>query len=191
VRVISPAFCEALLRQAERHEVTLCQKSYQPGDLEGAFIVVAATNDSQLADAIWREAQERGQPINIVDMPERCSFILPSILRRGQLTIAVSTEGASPSLAKRIRQQLEKLFPSAYAPYLRLAAAARARLRANNISYAQRDDFFGEYAASDVLARLEAGDIPGAAATTQALLQQYQVEASARAFEEACGNEAE
>ncbi len=184
VRVISPTFCDALLQLAEQQRVTLYPKSYQPGDLAGAFIVVAATSDPQLAEAIWNEAQERGQPINVVDMPRYCSFILPSILRRGQLTIAVSTEGASPSLARRIRQQLEKLFSPAYGPYLRLARAARARLRDSKISYEQRDQFFGDYFASDVLAQLEAGDVTKAAAITQTLLHHYSVEVPAAALEE-------
>ncbi len=188
VRVISPTFCEALLRLAEQRKVTLTTKAYQTGDLAGAFLVIAATNDPRLAEAIWSECQARGQPINVIDMPRYCSFILPSILRRGQLTIAVSTEGASPGLAKRIRQQLEKLFPAAYEPYLRLASAARARLRASGITYQQRDDFFGDYFASDVLASLEEGNSTRAASITQTLLQAYGVEASAATLEEEVNN---
>ena len=189
VRVISPRFCDALLILAEQKKVALSPKAYQKGDLAGAFLVIAATNDPQLAETVWNESQERGQPINVVDMPRYCSFILPSILRRGQLTIAVSTEGASPGLAKRIRQQLEKLFPAAYEPYLRLASAARSRLRTSHVTYQQRDDFFGDYYASDVLARLEDGDTARAAAITEALLRDYGVETPAAALEEeVCGN---
>ena len=98
---MSTDFCSELQAMAERQELTLHQKMYEPGDLAGAFVVVATvTYDPQLAEAIWNEAQERGQLINIVDVPARCTFIVPSILRRGQLTIAVSTEGAAPSLSK-------------------------------------------------------------------------------------------
>lgn len=188
VRVISPIFCDALLTLAERQKITLTARAYQTGDLAGAFLVIAATKDPHLAEPVWSESQKRGQPINVVDMPKYCSFILPSILRRGQLTIAVSTEGASPGLAKRIRQQLEKFFPAAYEPYLRLASAARARLRASGITYQERDDFFGKYFASDVLARLEAGDTTRAAAITQALLGDYGVETSAAPLEVEGGN---
>ena len=110
VTVINAEFCSELQEMAERQEIILHQKAYEPGDLVGAFVVLAtATYDPQLAEAIWNEAQERGQLVNIVDVPARCSFIIPSILRRGQLTISVSTEGASPSLSKRIRQSLEDL----------------------------------------------------------------------------------
>src|SRR5436305_7866805 len=124
VRVISREFCDELLRQAEHRQVTLQRKAYEAGDLVGAFVVIAATNDPQLVQTIWNETQERGQLLNIVDVPQYCSFILPSILRRDQLTIAVSTEGGSPSLAKRIRHSLEERFPAEYGLYLRLASLA-------------------------------------------------------------------
>ena len=127
----------------------------------------------QLVQAIWMEAQERGQLLNIVDEPAYCSFILPSILRREQLTIAVSTEGASPGLAKRIRQNLEDIFPPAYGPYVRLAALVRAYLRAGGVSYEQRDNFFGGFFASDVLEQLIAGNGTQALETTATLLHKY------------------
>jgi precorrin-2 dehydrogenase/sirohydrochlorin ferrochelatase len=82
VRVISPIFCDGLLAQAEQGLVHLIQKNYAPGDLAGAFLVVAAVSDSQVADAIWEETRQGGQLLNVVDRPARCSFILPSILRQ-------------------------------------------------------------------------------------------------------------
>ena len=183
VSVIHPAFCDELLRQAGNKRVTLRHKAYKPGDLEGAFIVVAATNDPQLVEAIWAETQQRGQLVNIVDVPERCSFIMPSILRRDQLTIAVSTEGASPSLAKRIRQNLEEIFPLAFGPYLRLAALARTHLRKNAVSYERRDDFFSDFFTSDVLPQLVEGNVAQAAVITAQLLQQFGVDISASVLE--------
>jgi precorrin-2 dehydrogenase/sirohydrochlorin ferrochelatase len=167
------------LRQAENQQVTLHRKAYEPGDLAGAFVVVAATNDAQLVDAIWTETQKNAQLVNIVDIPERCSFIMPSILRRDQLTIAVSTEGASPSLAKRIRQDLENIFPFAYGTYLRLAALARTHLRNNGASYERRDDFFSDFFTSDVLARLVEEDVAQATVITAELLRHYGVDVTA------------
>lgn len=178
VHVQSPEFCETLSRMAEQEQVTLHRKAYQTGDLAGAFIVVAATHEPQLVQAIWMEAQERGQLLNIVDEPAYCSFILPSILRREQLTIAVSTEGASPGLAKRIRQNLEDIFPPAYGPYVRLAALVRAYLRAGGVSYEQRDNFFGDFFASDVLEQLIAGNGTQALETTATLLHKYGLDVS-------------
>ena len=179
VRVISPQFCDELLAQAEHKRVTLHHKAYEPGDLAGAFVVIAATNDPQLVQAIWTETQERGQLVNIVDIPAYCSFILPSILRREPLTITVSTEGASPSLAKRIRHDLEEIFPPAYGTYLRLAALARTYLRQHGVSYDRRDDFFNDFHTSDVLASLVEEDIPQAAAVTASLLQCYGIDVPA------------
>ena len=183
VSVIHPTFCDELLRQAGNQRVTLRRKAYEPGDLAGAFVVVAATNDAQLVEAIWTETQKNGQLVNIVDIPERCSFIMPSILRRDQLTIAVSTEGASPSLAKRIRQNLEEIFPLAYGTYLRLAALARTHLRKNGVSYERRDDFFSDFFTSDVLARLVEEDVAQATVITAELLRHYEVDISATILE--------
>ncbi len=178
VTVISPEFCDELLLQAERKQVALWKKEYEPGDLEGALLVIAATNDQSLIDAICTETKARGQLVNIVDVPRYCSFIIPSILRREQLTIAVSTEGASPGLAKRIRHSLEEQFPLAYGAYLRLASIARAHLRKNEVSYEMRDNFFGEYYASSILTRLDDGNIELAVEETSKLLKTYNVAVS-------------
>jgi precorrin-2 dehydrogenase len=187
VSVLSQEFCAELLVQAEQKRVTLRPKAYEPGDLAGAFVVIAVTNDPQLIEMIWAETQERGQPVNIVDVPEYCSFILPSVLRRGRLTIAVSTEGASPGLAKRIRQRLEELFPPAYSTYIQLAALARAYLRENGISYERRDDFFSDFFTSDVLSHLAGGNTAQATGVTAALLRTYGVDVPADALEAALG----
>ncbi len=185
VSVLSQEFCAELLALAEQKRVTLRRKAYEPGDLADAFVVIAATNDLQLIQAIWAETQERGQPVNIVDVPEYCSFILPSVLRRGQLTIAVSTEGTNPGLAKRIRQSLEELFPPAYGTYIQLAALARAYLRENGVSYDRRDDFFRDFFTSDVLPQLAAGDTAQATVAAAALLQIYGVDVPADVLEAA------
>jgi precorrin-2 dehydrogenase/sirohydrochlorin ferrochelatase len=179
VTVINTTFCDELLDMGRSQAVTLRYKAYERGDLAGAFVVVAAvTYETALAEAIWQEAQGRGQLINVVDVPERCNFIVPSILRRGQLTIAVSTEGTSPSLAKRIRQRLETLFPLAYDKYLRIAAIVRAHLREQGLTYAQRDDFFGDFFSSDILELLIENDETEALASTVRLLQHYNINIS-------------
>ena len=184
VTVLSPTFCAELLQQAESKQVALWRKAYEHGDLAGAFVVVAVAESPEFARAIWNETQERGQLVNIVDVPEYCSFILPSILRREQLTIAVSTEGASPGLAKRIRQELEDYFPLAYGPYLRLAALARGYLRKSGVSYEQRDCFFADFFTSDALAQLISGNPAGATNTTIELLARYGVAVAAGELDE-------
>lgn len=176
VTVMHPDFCEELLALERRQKVTLRYEAYKPGDLAGAFVVVAATDDPRLIEAVWNETLERGQLVNIVDVPAHCSFIVPSILRRDQLTIAVSTEGASPSLAKRIRQRLEHLFLPAYGTYLRLAAIARGHLRLHGLSYAERDDFFGDYYNSEILDFLAEQNETAALTATTGLLHRYHID---------------
>ncbi|WP_376796625.1 bifunctional precorrin-2 dehydrogenase/sirohydrochlorin ferrochelatase [Thermogemmatispora sp.] len=177
VCVIAPEWCAELERVARElgEQLELRPRPYRPGDLEGAFVVIATTREPTLVEAVWREAQERGQLLNIVDLPERCNFITPSILRRDPLTVAVSTEGVSPGLAKLIRQELEQHFSHAYGALLRLAAEARALLRTQGVAYEQRDAFFQEFYRSAVLAHLEAGAEAEARALTAELLGKYGV----------------
>lgn len=189
VSALSPEFGAEMRTLAERGQVILRRKGYEPGDLEGAFVVVAATNDATLIEAIWQETQQRGQPVNIVDVPRYCTFILPSILRRGKLTVAVSTEGASPSLAKRIRQQLEEVLPSAYGAYIDMAALARVYLRRQGVSYAVRDEFFREFMDSSILALLNANEVTQALTIIGALLRKYGVDITDNQLEQAFINE--
>ena len=180
VTILSPDFCEEIQELAQSQTITLRYKTYEASDLVGAFVVVAAaTYEPELAEAIWNDGQKNGQLVNIVDVPARCNFIVPSILRRGSLTIAVSTEGTSPSLAKRIRQQLEDIFPSAYEGYMQLATVARKYMRAAGLSYHQRDLFFGDFFASDILTMLTEHDVREALASTVRLLRRYDVDISA------------
>lgn len=177
VTVMAPDFCTELLDLEHSGAISLRYKTYEPGDLAGAFVVIATTtHDLPLSQAIWHEAQERGQLLNTVDMPAYCNFILPSILRRGHLTISVSTEGASPSLAKRIRQELEDHFPAAYAAYLQIAATVRINIKKAGLSYKERDDFFRDFFASDVLDLLIKGDKVEASKLTVQLLHHHDVD---------------
>ena len=179
VTVISQSFCDELLDLEHKHAVILRPKIYEYGDLIGAFVVIAATtHNPELTEAIWKEAQEHQQLINIVDVPRRCNFILPSILRRGHLTISVSTEGTSPGLAKRIRQHLEDLFPSAYTAYFQLAAIARVYIKDQGFSYQERDAFFGEFFNSGILESLINGNQSEALKKTEQLLQQHDIDIS-------------
>lgn len=170
VSVISLQPSAHMRELAARGQVVLRQQCYQPGDLAGAFLVVAAISDQALIEAVWQETQERGQLVNIVDRPRFCSFILPSILRRGRLTVAVSTQGASPALARGIRQQLEEHFSVAYEAYIELAALARTHLRRQGVGYEARDAFFQRFQTSPLLALLAAGEFAQASLVVADLL---------------------
>ena len=104
--VISPDTTQGLRGIVERGDIELKPRRYQAGDLDGAFLVIAATNDRDVNQEIFEEAEGLGVLLNAVDDPARCSFIAPSIVERGPVTLAISTGGASPALARKLRETL-------------------------------------------------------------------------------------
>ena len=106
ITVISPEATDGIKRAAQRGDVAFEQRPYREGDLEGAFIAVAATNVWHVNRQIFEEAEARGVLLNVVDDPDQCTFIAPSIVRRDPITLAVSTGGASPALARKMRETL-------------------------------------------------------------------------------------
>jgi len=103
-------------------------RSYADGDLEGAFLVIAATDNEAVNRAVEQEAREKGLFLNVVDRPELCNFYVPSSVRRGSLLLSVSTGGLLPALSKRLRLQLEDEFPAEWEPVLELLGEARERV---------------------------------------------------------------
>jgi precorrin-2 dehydrogenase/sirohydrochlorin ferrochelatase len=110
VMVVSPTVTEALSALARQGQIRHHRREYAAGDMEGAALVYAATDDAGLHKGLSEEAAARGIPINVADVPALCTFIAPAVLTRGSLKIAVSTGGASPGIAKRIVKQLERQF---------------------------------------------------------------------------------
>ena len=129
VRVISPDFTPALQELGANEKITLVQRQYRHGDLHGQFIATAATDDNTVNEAVFREANERGIPVNVVDVTRLCSFIVPAVVRRGDITFAVSTGGKSPAMARKVREDLEKFFPEEYGKLLELVADIREDLK--------------------------------------------------------------
>ncbi|MCX7873725.1 MAG: bifunctional precorrin-2 dehydrogenase/sirohydrochlorin ferrochelatase [Caldimicrobium sp.] len=128
IRVISPNLTPKLRDLAERKKIDWESRPYQEGDLEGAFIVIAATNDPEVQERIFQEAEKRGIPCNIVDKPSLSSFIVPSTIKRGNFVLAISTGGASPALARRLREILEREFEEEFEIYVRLMGKIRESL---------------------------------------------------------------
>ncbi len=106
ISVISPDATQGIRDAAHRGAIEFIPREYQSGDLEGAFLVIAATNDRVVNQEIFEEAENLGVLLNAVDDPDRCSFIAPSIVERGPVTLAISTGGASPALARKLRETL-------------------------------------------------------------------------------------
>lgn len=129
VLVVALAATERLEAWAREGCIALERRAFRPSDLEGAFIVYAATDDAAVNEAVYAEAEARGVLANVVDDPAHCSFIVPSVVRRGSLQVAVSTGGAAPALAKRLRSELEERYPEDWEAYVELLAEVRALVR--------------------------------------------------------------
>lgn len=130
VTVVSPDTTPRIDALAAEGAVTLKRRPYRPGDLQGKFLVIGATDDEALNRRIHHDAQQRGLLCNIADRPEVCNFILPAVVRRGDLVIAISTSGRSPAFAKHLRRRLEGEFGPEYARVLELLGRLRRRLLA-------------------------------------------------------------
>ena len=142
VTVVSPDLSAGLKRLARQKKIRWEAHPFRPADLAGKELAVAATNDEEVNRAAAREARRRRIWINMVDRPELCSFILPSVVRRGKLVLAISTGGASPALAKWIRRDLEARYGPEFGKLLSQAAAARRKVHRNLPGPAARKRLF-------------------------------------------------
>ena len=171
--VISPVLGDALQRQVEEDEIDTIQREYQPGDLAGVWLVIAATDDSATNEAVWQEAQSIGCLVNVVDDPERCNFHVPAIVRRGDLTLSVSTSGNSPALARRIRRSLEEQFDAAYEPYLALLGELRPLVQEKVPQQADRKALWETFLEADLLDLLRAGADEVARQRAQEIIESF------------------
>ena len=130
VTVVSPALSPGLATHASGGRITHVARPYAEGDLAGAALAFAATDDGAVNADVAREGRARGVWVNAADDPAHCDAILPAVVRRGAVTVAVSTGGASPALARAVRERIEAALPAAYGPLAEVAADARRELRA-------------------------------------------------------------
>jgi siroheme synthase-like protein len=133
ITVISPRFHPDIARLAEAGFLQWLQRSCKEGDLEDAFMVISATSNKRVNQRIADEAERRGVLVNVVDDPKRSDFIVPALVRRGRLTIAISTSGMSPALAKKIRTRLEKDFGEEYASLIAVIEEVRSTLKRKGV----------------------------------------------------------
>ncbi len=130
VTVVSIATTRHVDALAHDGRVTCYHRAYRADDLDGIFLVIGATNDVALNRQVYEDAGDRNVLCNIADQPALCHFILPAVVRRGDLVIAVSTSGQSPALAKHMRRKMEKTYGEEYALFLRLMGRIRKKLLA-------------------------------------------------------------
>lgn len=170
LRLVAPEVCGEMKTLLEGGEIEHLAREFQPGDLEGAVLAVSATDDEAVNRRVADEAKRRAIFVNVVDVPQLCSFIVPAVVRRGPLLLAVSTSGASPAAARKLRQDLERDFGPEWGPYLVIMAAARKWVLQKGRPSAENKRVFTDLAQSDLLSKVAEGDLAGVeAALRQAL----------------------
>jgi siroheme synthase-like protein len=142
VTLVAPDAHPALEQLAAEGSITWLAREYETADLEGCLIVIAATNDSEVNIRVSADAEKRSMLVNVADVPPLCNFILPSIVRMGPLAVAISTSGASPALAKRMKREISEMFGEPYADLAVLLNEVRGWAKGTLPTYQDRRDFF-------------------------------------------------
>jgi precorrin-2 dehydrogenase len=142
VTLIAPEAHPALRELADEGSIRWQRRGYESGDLDGCLIAIAATNDTDVNIRVFDDAERRAMLVNVVDVPPLCNFILPAIVRTGPLAVAISTAGASPALAKRMKREIAELFGEPYADLAVLLNDARGWAKGTLPTYQDRKEFF-------------------------------------------------
>lgn len=171
VTVISPQLTGQLRRCARQGRVRHMARAFRRSDVRGAWLVYAATNDRLANQRVAEAAAAQRIFTNVVDTPSLCSFIMPALLQRGDLVVAVSTRGGSPALAKKVREELATEIGPAYGRMLTLLRSLRSRTAEELTSYQARKRFFAELIEGDVFRLVRAGKGKAAREASLALLQ--------------------
>jgi precorrin-2 dehydrogenase/sirohydrochlorin ferrochelatase len=171
VKVVAPAYDDGFT--AIEGGVEMVQRPYAAGDLKGAFLVIAATDDDETNRAVENEARDRNQLLNVVDKPEQCNFYVPSSIRRGELMITISTGGQLPALAKRLRRQLEGEFPSEWSEALDLLGGARREVISRISDEKKKTDCLAELAALDLVPVIRASGAQAARTEIEKCISRY------------------
>jgi siroheme synthase-like protein len=157
VRVIAPSVAAEIAELAALNRLEWLPRRYEHGDLQGATLVYAATNDPEVHAQIWAEGAANNQLVNVVDVKQYCNFHSASFMRRGLLTIAIGTGGAAPALAVTIRKRFEAEFGPEYAAFLEYAQSLRPQLAQRVPSFRRRQRFWYSLVDSEALHLLAAG----------------------------------
>ncbi|MBI5847047.1 MAG: bifunctional precorrin-2 dehydrogenase/sirohydrochlorin ferrochelatase [Nitrospirae bacterium] len=151
VTVVSPVLTPRLNNEKTKKSITHITRCYRKGDLRGSILVVAATDDPSVNRQVAADAPAL---VNVVDVPTECSFVVPSVIKRGPLTIAISTGGVSPAFSKTMRQELEKIYGPEIGRYLNFVADIRKKALAGISDKKKRSHFLKDLASGSALARL-------------------------------------
>lgn len=151
VEVVGKALTPVLAAWKREGRIAHREADYEESCLSGAFLVIGATDNGVVNARIAEDARSRGVPVNIVDDPVRCDFILPSVVERGDLLITVSTGGKSPALSKKLREDLEGTYGPEYAVLLEILGELRQKVIASGCSSAENRDRFEAVVRSEIL----------------------------------------
>ena len=165
VTIVSPELTSHLHELVEQNQITYIARAYQSGDLTGAFMVICATDQVKINHKVWQEASANRQLVNVVDDTPRCNFIAPAILRKGDLTLAISTAGTAPALAVRLKERLQEQLGTEYERFLELSGQLREPLARHVPDFETRKALWYELVDSDALNLLAQGDEPAALET--------------------------
>jgi siroheme synthase-like protein len=165
---------DSMEQMARRGEIRWRRRCYQAGDLAGFYLVFSAADHETNARA-HREAEMRGVPFNAVDDPQYCRFILPSVHRQGDLTIAVSTNGKCPALAIRIREEIAARYGSAYGEFLAWAGGVRRLITSSLSEFGDRKALWHRLARGRTIGLLESGDRDAAVEEFESTLREVGV----------------
>lgn len=158
IYIISKGLTDKLNKLVEDGYVKHLGEEFRDQYLDGAFLVIAATDDKKLNQKISESTRKRGVLINVVDQPNDCNFIVPSIVRRGDLIIAVSTSGKSPALAKKIREELETQFGTKYETFLLMMGRLRKSILSKGLSHKENTQVFHKIVDSHIMDALNKKD---------------------------------
>ena len=160
VLVVAPSAGEEVRDLADSGSIDWNARAYEAGDLDGCFLAIAATSDTDVNIAVYNDAEARSMLVNVVDVPPLCNFILPAIVRRGPIAIAISTAGASPALAKRMKAQIADEFGDEYACLALMLNEVRGWAKSTLPTYQDRKAFFESIVGGDPdpIELLRAGD---------------------------------
>ena len=148
VTVVSPEFCPEMGKETGIERI---QQKYEEGFLNEVLVVIASTDDEEVNKKVYYDAVKRGILVNVVDRPEFCSFIVPATISRGDLNISISTGGASPALARNIRESLEKQFGNEYGEFAKLLSETRRKILSEISDESIRRDILQRIAGLDML----------------------------------------
>jgi len=142
VSVISPELSDGLINYHNEGTIQWLDREYRPGDLKQAFLVIAATNDEATQKQVYEEAAAHNLLLNVVDVPQRCNFIMPAAVRQGDLIMAVSTAGKSPALARKLRMDLEKRYGVEYKKLVDILGVIRPLILVLGLSQSENEQIF-------------------------------------------------